>query len=280
MTAHLNALPAIYSRQGGVGTSGMLTLRDPQTMTTDLHAEVGWSRPRLELDRVQRPASGRRMASHRPGASRASGHLGERAHGAPARRGGAVDPVEDKAHVAVAPLACDRPSGGRQGRDLRLSVPCPIRVQQGPLRARFRWSGPGGATPSGAVSSGSNPAESTGQRHKIEHFDNLEPNKRQACDLRQRGAAPTRCPIRAQIPLPDPRLLLLSGSSHSRPPGPFGGGRPLLLPLCCSDAATADTVPWLATTCPRQSCARPGVARRGDPWQRHTPCTRRFDQGR
>jgi len=152
MTAHLNALPAIYSRQGGVGTSGMLTLRDPQTMTTDLHAEVGWSRPRLELDRVQRPASGRRMASHRPGASRASGHLGERAHGAPARRGGAVDPVEDKAHVAVAPLACDRPSGGRQGRDLRLSVPCPIRVQTGAPWGRFRWSGPCGATPSGAVS--------------------------------------------------------------------------------------------------------------------------------
>ena len=32
---------------GGVSTNGLLTVRDGQTMTTDLHAQVGWSRPRL-----------------------------------------------------------------------------------------------------------------------------------------------------------------------------------------------------------------------------------------
>src|SRR5690348_7659992 len=33
-------------KPGGVSTSGLLTLRDAQIMTTDLHALVGWSPPR------------------------------------------------------------------------------------------------------------------------------------------------------------------------------------------------------------------------------------------
>ena len=35
------------------------------------------------------------------------------------------------------------------------------------------WSAPSGGLPSGAVSAGSNPAGGTGQRHKLEHSDNL-----------------------------------------------------------------------------------------------------------
>lgn len=31
---------------GGVSTSGLLTVRDAQTMTTNLYAQVGWSPPR------------------------------------------------------------------------------------------------------------------------------------------------------------------------------------------------------------------------------------------
>ena len=76
----------------------------------------------------------------------------------PASPAGAVYQVQGQAHAAAAPPACKRPSGSWQGR---LSALCPIRVQQGLPRARFRWSVSGGAAPSGAVSAGSNPAGGT-----------------------------------------------------------------------------------------------------------------------
>ena len=61
-----------------------------------------------------------------------------------------------------------RPHSGHRTRGLR-----PIRARAGHLRERFRRSGACTATPSEAVSAGSNPAGGTGQRHKFEHCDNL-----------------------------------------------------------------------------------------------------------
>src|SRR5215468_5918812 len=51
----------------------------------------------------------------------------------------------------------------------RTTWPCPMRAQAARAGTRFRWSGLDGATPSGAVSAGSNPVGGTGQRHKFEH---------------------------------------------------------------------------------------------------------------
>src|SRR5215471_15643981 len=154
-------------KSGGVSTSGMLTLRDAPTMTLDPQARLA-GRGRPELDRVSAPASGRRMTSRGPRASRASVTCVSVLMAHRPGPAGAVDQVLGQAHSAAAPPAGDRPSSGRQGYDLRLSAPCPIRVQTGAPRARFRWSGPGGATPSGAVSAGSNPAGGTTQKHKFE----------------------------------------------------------------------------------------------------------------
>ena len=52
----------------------------------------------------------------------------------------------------------------------------------------------GTATPSGAVSTGSNPAVGTAKRPKFEHYDKRDLLRRQACDLRQRSTFPGRAP--------------------------------------------------------------------------------------
>jgi hypothetical protein len=70
------------------------------------------------------------------------------------------------------------------------------------------------ATASGAVSAGSNPAGGTGQRHKFEHFDNLERLRCQRCDLRKRGRVQTLRPIRAPQRRPDWRIAS-SAASHA-----------------------------------------------------------------
>ena len=158
----------------------------------------------------------------------------------------------------------------RQGHDLRLSVPCPIRVQTGVPRARFRWSAPGGATPSGAVSAGSNPAGGTAQRHKFEHSDNLGAPRRRRCDLRQRKAvselASNTCPDSTTRYATPPAQQPLAFTAC----GPFGGHRPLLLPLCCSYAATADTVHGCQGRAPA-ILRETYVPEEDNPWQRPHP---------
>ena len=168
-------------------------------------------RGRSELDWVQRPAScpqdGQPPAQESAGPrspARASS-----LHAIPAVAG-AVYRVEGQAHATVAPRLV-KTIGDRQGRDLRLSAPCPICVQKGLPWARLRWSALDGATPSGAVSAGSSPAGGTGQRHKFEHSDNLDPSQPWACDLRLRNGAV----IFAPHALPEwPPLLLRRRSWH------------------------------------------------------------------
>jgi hypothetical protein len=136
---------------------------------------LGWSPSRPpELDWFSAPASYRMMASYSPRASWAL----------VARAGVLIAPIPAAASAVYRVggsgsrdgrcSACERPSAIGRGRDLRLSAPCPMRVQKGPPQARFRWSAPDGATPSRAVSAGSNPAGGTGQRNKFEHSDNLD----------------------------------------------------------------------------------------------------------
>jgi hypothetical protein len=92
----------------------------------------------------------------------------------------------------------------------------PIRARTRSLRACFRWSGPHTATDSGAVSAGSNPAGGTGQRHKFEHFNNLEWLQCQRCDLRKRDAFRIVRPIRALQRKAGPANCLLSSITRSR----------------------------------------------------------------
>jgi len=79
--------------------------------------------------------------------------------------------------------------GARQGRDLRLFALCPIRVQQSPPRARFRWSAPGAATPSGAVSAGSNPAGALVEALKSNRTSETRGLPAQLADLQFRNGA-------------------------------------------------------------------------------------------
>ena len=194
-------------KHGGVGTSGLLTLRDAQTMTTDRHAQVGW--PPSRPTGTGSGAAPRRHAARWPAGPRSPARASSW-HVIPAAAG-AVYREKGEAHAAVAPPACEGTIGGRQERDLRLSALCPIRVQKGLPQARFRWSGPGGATPSGAVSAGSNPVGGTGQRHKFEHSDNLGATKARACDLRKRRHVPDLAPGPPPEAGPQPRKAQLSG---------------------------------------------------------------------
>ena len=62
-----------WMKPGVVSTSGLLTLRDARTMTTDLHARpAGRRRSWPELDWGQRRGTMLQMASHRPRANWAS----------------------------------------------------------------------------------------------------------------------------------------------------------------------------------------------------------------
>jgi Substrate binding domain of ABC-type glycine betaine transport system len=63
-----------------------------------------------------------------------------------------------------------------------------------PTRSRFARSKGGRAFPSGAVSAGSNPTGGTGQRHKFEHSNNLDPPKCQPRDLGKRRSVPDLSP--------------------------------------------------------------------------------------
>jgi hypothetical protein len=243
-------------KSGVVSTSGMLTLRDSRTMTTDLRAQVGWSRSAGAGSGWAPRRRGRRMASRRSRAS-GPGHLCERAYGAPTGHGRCGRPGAGSGSRGGRSPAGDRPLGGRQGRDLRLSAPCPIRVQQGLPRARFHWSGPGGATPSGAVSAGSNPAGALVRGRNSNTLTILSRVGATPVTCGNAGLSQTWCPMRARD-----SAARSAGSPAQRQPaftvsGPSSDGRPLLLPLCCSDAATADTVPWVARTGPQHSCARP-----------------------
>ncbi len=77
-TVHPTRPQDAQSRQGmkpgGISTSGMLTLRDGQTITTDVRAQVGWAppRPARNWTGFSALASCRKMASRHPTASRAS----------------------------------------------------------------------------------------------------------------------------------------------------------------------------------------------------------------
>jgi hypothetical protein len=112
------------------------------------------------------------------------------------------------------------------------------------------------ATLSGAVSVGSNPTGGTGQRHKFEHSDNLEPRWRQACDLRQRGVVPDL----VSNACPDSTALSAASPAQRKPAftvsGPFGDGRPLLLPLVPRLRRDGGHSPMPAKDVPQQSCAR------------------------
>ena len=99
-------------KPGGVSTSGLLTLRDAQTMTTDLHAQVGWSPPRLAEIWIglsaRRHAAGCPAAVQEPAGPRSPARAS--AWRPSPAAAGAVDRVEGRAHVAAAPPACERSS--------------------------------------------------------------------------------------------------------------------------------------------------------------------------
>jgi hypothetical protein len=80
------------------------------------------------------------------------------------------------AHEIASTLTADCLEPAQPRHLLGLANLCPIRVRDAPPPTRFRWSTPDSATPSGAVSAGSNPVGGTDQRHKFEHFDNLGPS--------------------------------------------------------------------------------------------------------
>jgi len=219
-------------KPGGVSTSGLLTLRDAQTMTTDCTPRLaGRRRGWPELDWVQRPGvmprHGEPPSKSQPGLRPLRG-----------RRPGASSPLHPvrcigwRVRLMRGPLpGFWKIIGGRQGRDLWLFAPCPIRVQQGLPLARFRWSAPGGATPSGAVSAGSNPAGGTAQTHKFEHSDNLGPTGRQPCDLRQCSALPDLAPDMRPESRHQLGRGLFSRTRPQRPSGRYRDRRPLLFPV-------------------------------------------------
>ena len=73
------------------------------------------------------------------------------------------------------------------------------------------------ATPSGAVSAGSNPAGGTGQRPKFEHSNNLGPTRRQPCELRRCSALPDLAPDTRPESRRQPEKGLLSSTRRQRP---------------------------------------------------------------
>ena len=198
-------------KHGGVGTSGLLTLRDAQTMTTDRHAQVGW--PPSRPTGTGSGAAPRRHAARWPAGPRSPARASSW-HVIPAAAG-AVYREKGEAHAAVAPPACEGTIGGRQERDLRLSALCPIRVQKGLPQARFRWSGPGGATPSGAVSAGSNPVGGT--------RSNMQPDMLIAAlptDLHLHARPSASCSISPLVPMSWPPMQLIARPrSKLRPEG-------------------------------------------------------------
>jgi hypothetical protein len=138
----------------------------------------------------------------------------------------------------------------------------PIRPRSWCAETRFRWSGECTATLSGAVSAGSNPAGGTGQSINSNAFTILSRTDAKPVTCGNTELPQTWCPIRARIPPPDPRIPPLSGSPHSRSPSHSVTADHCSCTLSCSNAATADTVPWLPRTCPLQSW-RDLPARRG-----------------
>src|SRR6478609_7834499 len=92
-------------KPGGVSTSGLLTLRDAQTMTTDLHAQVGWSPLRLAENWIGfsawRHAAGCPAAVQEPAGPRSPSRAS--AWWPSPAAAGAVYRVEGQAHVAAAP---------------------------------------------------------------------------------------------------------------------------------------------------------------------------------
>ena len=84
----------------------------PKALTTDLHAQVGWSPPRLAENWIgfnaRRHAAGCPAAIQEP-AGRRSPARASAWRPSPAAAG-AVDRVEGQAHVAAAPPACERSS--------------------------------------------------------------------------------------------------------------------------------------------------------------------------
>jgi len=94
---------------------------------------------------------------------------------------------------------------------------------------RLRWSGPYRATPSGAVSAGSNPAGGAAQRHKFEHSDNLGRSGARPVTCGNVELSQIWCPIRARIPPPYPRVSPAQRRLAFTVSGPFGDARPLAL---------------------------------------------------
>src|SRR5438477_8544051 len=90
-------------KTGGVRTSGLLTVRDGQTMTTDLQAQAGWSP--LRLAGTGLGSAPRRHAAGWPAPSTSQPGLG---------------PPADVV-VALIPRRsrCGRPGGGSGARDAR-----------------------------------------------------------------------------------------------------------------------------------------------------------------
>src|SRR6266566_6534722 len=102
-------------KPGGVSTCGLLIVRDAQTMTTDVQAQVGWSPPRpVGTGLGQRPASCRRMrpAVAQEPAGPWSPARASSLHAIPAAAG-AVYRVEGQAHAAVPRLVKDRRRSAR-----------------------------------------------------------------------------------------------------------------------------------------------------------------------
>jgi hypothetical protein len=163
-------------------------------MTTDLHAQVGWSPPRpvgAVLGAAPRviPQDGQPPPSASPASVAAQATSLHPSLPQPVRYTG----LEGQARATVAPPAYDRPSTIDKDVTCGYVPPAQCVSRRVPGEARFRWSAADGATPSGSVSVGSNPAGGTGKRHKFEHSDNLEAESRQAGDLRQCSALPGPC---------------------------------------------------------------------------------------